>query len=206
MLSIQKMPRSSSSLFIPAAESLVLSLVGYFFMVAVMDQLMPSDFSPAMRSVLLSQLVLIVLTITAHMVISAVDKSLHVLDTGNGPKTQSDGGSEDEISRQKLMLIISKRISYRYSMNVANAYSAAMGTILLLFVAMFIQSSTGSGLESSVIEQRARIVQSSPDNYTTYYYASSKRLDWVHATVGSSGWQRQVTCGKCMRVYVCVCV
>ena len=201
MLLIQKMPRSSSSLFIPAAESLVLSLVGYFFMVAAMDQLMPSDFSPAMRSALLSQLVLIVLTIAAHLIVSVVDKSLHVIDTGSGQKTQpvqatADGASESEISRQKLMLIISKRVSYRYSMNVANAYSAAVGTILLLFVAMFIQSSTGSGLENSAIEQRARMahasMSSSPDNYTTYYYASSKRLDWVHATVGSSGWQRQV--------------
>jgi hypothetical protein len=203
------MARTSAALFVPGVENLVLSLCGFFAMVALMDQIMPSDFSPSMRSVLLSQLLLVLVTMCAHLAISLLDRSRFVLASSSSspaafvPAASTDDA--DEAARKKLVALISQRTDYRLAMSVGNVYAVAMLSLLLLFSTMFFQSLSAAGLDSATY-QRARVVvqEGSPSNQTTYYYASSGRLDWLQAVAGASGWQRQVCTGWC--VYVCVYV
>ena len=69
------MVRSSASLFLPGAESLLLSVLVYPFITSFMQQSMASDFSPLLRSILWSQLVLVVAAMLSHMLVAAVDRS-----------------------------------------------------------------------------------------------------------------------------------
>lgn len=105
------MVRTSSALFIPGAEALVLSMGFYFAASALMDQTMPSDFSPAMRSVLFSQLLLVLLSMSAHLVLAVVDKSQFVLPKAEPTEAAAaaEGGGA-----AALLALISQRMDYRY--------------------------------------------------------------------------------------------
>ncbi len=109
------MVRASAALFIPAAESLLLVLIFYFAASALMDQTMQSDFSPAMRSVLLSQLLLTLLTTTIHLIVAIVDKSHLVLpDAKYGGDQPVEEGTD--VHRRNLAMLISQRTDYRFVM------------------------------------------------------------------------------------------
>ena len=115
------MVRTSAALFIPGAESLVLSLISYFAGTALMDQTLPSDFSPAMRAVLLGQLVLVLTTMGLHLVIAIMDKSQFVLPSvGIIPAPSSDqvagSSSREAAERSNLLMLISERTDYRCHM------------------------------------------------------------------------------------------
>jgi hypothetical protein len=117
------MAKASSALFIPLAESLFLVLVFYFAASAAMDQTMKSDFSPAMRSMLFSQLILIVATIAVHLVVAIADKSQFVLpdaSVGEGGDDFQQNLTRDEYMdahlkrmRNDLKSLISQRVDFR---------------------------------------------------------------------------------------------
>ncbi len=94
------MVRTSQGLFVPTIESLFLSLVAYFALSASMDQFMATDFSPAMRSVLFSQVVLTILHAFSQLIISAMDKMVFVTADVAwlhfSQRTTANNGSEEE--------------------------------------------------------------------------------------------------------------
>jgi hypothetical protein len=136
------MPKTSSALFVPLAESLFLVLVFYFAASAVMDQTMPADFTPAMRSMLFSQLLLVLVTTFMHFVIAMADRSQFVLpeaDAVDADDSQKNMTYEDrrdiywEKMRKDLKILVSQRMDYRCVCVCVCLQVARSDTQLLIF-------------------------------------------------------------------------
>lgn len=102
----------------------------------------------------------------------------------------SEAGDRDRI----LSRVLAERTSYRYSMHISNIYCTSVVGLLVLHATMLAQAVGGSGLDETIV-QRVKTLPS-------YTYASSNRLDWIQAVMGSSGWVRQVCMCVCVTVYL----
>lgn len=80
----------------------------------------------------------------------------------------------------------------RYALNTANAYCTGVVSLLLVFCAMFFQATSGSGLDSAIEQRESSAASSQSSSNNNTYYDSSQKLDWMQATLGSSGWQKQM--------------
>ena len=174
------MPRSSSSLFLPVVECILLNAIAYPALTSFMEQTAQSDFSPLLRSVMLSQLILAILSMLGHLVMAAIDRSSYIIPSAS---ILTDKG-RDQGTEWKILQILSQRKSYKYAMGVSNIYCTCVMGLLILQATVLSQAYSGSGL-LTVTEQRQNPVSS-------YVYKSSERHDWIQAALGSSGWVKQV--------------
>ncbi len=283
------------------AENLVTSAILYPVLVGIMDIVMPSDFSPAMRAAMLSQVILVCTTMVILLGVSVFDRSALVMqkagkesravfrklyrvptadERGGGdedgglahgkmehdsrgnalgasppvPEGQEAEGMGDEagqghlhnslavnaqavvedgnragavqvssvdemsrmleekmawedeeyeaeVSRRTDLIIewmMDKRLTYRVSMEVANAYSVCVLGIFLMLLCMVMQAASGSGLSHDAeIRANGTIVGEEAkaawrlDNSTARHgcYISSSRSDWIQSSLGTSvGW------------------
>ena len=92
------MTRSTSALFVPLFESVTLSLICFFSIHAFFASTVPSDYSPAMRSVLFSSLVLNIVTCFLHLVISAAQKTDQIVSL--------NAEADDESGRPRLVRVL----------------------------------------------------------------------------------------------------
>lgn len=207
------MPRPSSWLFVAAAENVLLSVLGYPMLTGLMDLTFPADFSPGMRGVLLSQLVLVLIAAAWMAGLSFADRSGVLISAGDVAASYAEDGDEDEAGRaatdsarsaeangdangndqmlSSFAAWASRRMQLcRLFMAAANAYSVLAMGLLLGFIACVVQCSTGWGLRED-LEART---SASAGAAVVVVYSSSQRLDWVQAIAGGAvgGWVDKV--------------
>ena len=183
--------RSSASLFLPLLETLVLTAGAYPLLASLMDQTMPDDFSPVMRGVLVAQLVLVIACALGHLALGFMDRTSLIVPEAGAEVPEGKGAAP----RERVLEILSKRISYRNTMGISNLYCTSVCTLLALHVTMIAQAASGAGLDSSSAGVQNRMtLDATMDNNTLSQssYASSTRLDWIQSVAGSSGWVKQV--------------
>lgn len=185
-------PRSSSAaLFTPLLTSLILSLICYPAMNAFFSGTVPADYSPLMRSALLSSVVLVAATCLLQLILSAAQKTSTVSPhigaaaaagsqpTAVGQPAAAAAQPAPAVAAAGAVAKLSRRLllSPRHALSVANAFCCGSATLLLVFSVCFLQSTTLSGqLDPSTTLQRSG-----------GKYASSQLADWTHAVAGSSG-------------------
>jgi hypothetical protein len=180
------MVRKTSGLFLSTAENVVIAAVLYTLLAGVMDLVYPTDFSPAMRGAMLSQLLAALLTGVAVTVLCVADSSRFILPPRVPPvdSAASDSDAKDE-NVQLAEWIRKRQKACLMPQAVAKAYLACSLGIFLFFLACFLQGATGWGLDKGLFPRALR------DSNETIFFNASQRLDWVQATSGGAagpGW------------------
>lgn len=176
------MARSSSGLFVSCAENVFFVMFMHALLSGLMDLLRSADFSPGMRGVMFSQLVLALVTGGLILGLSAWDRTRLVFGAADGAPPPDQGSPIEQWVMQRLDRA-------KLTLGVCNAYCVFTLALFLLFFSEFLQALTGLGMEyegSAAMEMRLRLS-------TNAMYASTPRLDWVQAIAGGSGWVQKVS-------------
>jgi hypothetical protein len=213
------MVKTTSGLFVSASENLVTGILLFLFLSGFMTVVTPSDFSPSMRGVLISQLVLLILTALFLLVAALMSRTRYIVgdnsaserarqqqqaeeDEGTKENDEGSAPSQEALAASSMLdWIMATRLRFLLSLGAANAYSTFTLGLLLMFMCAVIQSSTGWGLDATLdvrmdpessfqaVDQNWRQwANISSSQRQGSVYASSRRLDWIQATMGSSGW------------------
>lgn len=115
--------RTSSALFVPVTESLILALVCCFLLHAFFSTLVPSDYAAAIRSSLMAALLINISSAAVHAVLATANKTSEIV------KYAVAGGEKQE----------GTWLSYQQALGTANAHCCASFALLLAYVLMFVQ-------------------------------------------------------------------
>lgn len=175
------MTRTTAALFIAGVESLLLTITGVPFLDSFMRGLGGEiHYSGVNRWMLHIQSILLIVTLLLQLIMSTVEK-----------KDKIVSGKEDS----------EHKIGYKFTLGASNAYCGMLFTMVLYHWVFFLQAVPFTG----TLSQNVHLRQSRPpvlmNNGTGFVhtpepggseivtYASTEQLDFVHALMGSSGWQ-----------------
>lgn len=128
------MARTTSALFVPVIESLLLSLVCSFLLHGFFSSLVPADYTPSMRAVLTCTLIINIATVVLHLAVAASHRVNEIV-------------SEDSSSPSPW--------SFHQALGIANAQCCASCALLLLYLLMFLQvAALSADLDSDSTYQR----------------------------------------------------
>jgi hypothetical protein len=152
------MPRTTAALFTPLFESNLLSLICYTAFHAFFSSTESSDYTASIRSALFCSLSVHVATCFMQLVVS---------DAGKAETFSFDANN---------------KISYKHALAIANVHCCSSALLLLLSLVPFLQvAAFGNELSSD------EIVQPGASSSSSSRYATSQRVNWMHAIVGASG-------------------
>jgi hypothetical protein len=110
----------------------------------------------------------------------------------------ADEAARDQAERTEKIIewMLDKRLTYRVSLAVSNAYSAVVLGIFLMLLCMVVQAGTGTGLHheaelrsnGTVVGEDVKQLWRTENNTVRHgCYLSSSRSDWIQSCIGMSG-------------------